>query len=94
MLCTWFPWTPRGLTLAEVKTRREKKALSKLLTDPGRGLPYATSAFEGEGGSQKADKRNKVALINSVVSRGEGVKKSKFMRMSYMEDLILYPVIS
>ena len=22
MLCTWFPWTPRGLTLAEVKTRR------------------------------------------------------------------------
>ena len=23
MLCTWFHWTPRGLTLAEVKTRRD-----------------------------------------------------------------------
>ena len=23
MLCTWFPWTPRALTLAEVKRRRE-----------------------------------------------------------------------
>ena len=30
MLCTWFPWTPRALTLAEVKRRRGPTARSDL----------------------------------------------------------------
>ena len=49
-----------------------------------RGFPYITSAVGGGGGPQKADERNKISWFVTVKG-GEGVKKSKILRTSYME---------